>query len=232
MRKNGFSLSEVIIALSIIGIAAAIAMPAISKARPDKYKMRVLNCYKTIGEVTSNLLNNDSIYFRKSVAGATSSDFNDDGTPKSSTQYGCNGLFCTEMPYDGSGYNTTDYKGVCKYPNLMISLLQLDDTTKCNGNNTIKAASGNMPDGTTWEIRAEGTSAANGYKITIDMDSSNNSPNHEYHKTNYKNPDRFIFFVDSDGDVKAHTSDKLTEVYLDNMTRNDRKADFDEAANK
>ena len=40
MKKNGFTLSELIITLSIIGVASALMMPAITKAMPDKNKTK------------------------------------------------------------------------------------------------------------------------------------------------------------------------------------------------
>ena len=39
-----------------------------------------------------------------------------------------------------------------------------------------------------------------------------------------------MFNVSIDGEVTASPDDKLTEVYLKNMTQTDRQADFDEAA--
>lgn len=231
MKKKGFTLAEILITLSIIGIASAIAAPYLTKAIPDKYKTRVLKNYQTISQVTDDLLANENLYYRKDPSTATSGDFNSDGTFKITTQYGCIGLNCKEMPYPITGYNTSDFMNICKYPNLMAASLAADTPTLCSTSNSFSKFK--TSDGTDMKISAKGTTIAEGYTIEIDVDQTTNGKNCVYNKNaGCKNPDRFRFFVNSDGDIMADSSDPLTAVYLENMTRVDKKADFDAAYNK
>ena len=56
MNKKGFTLAEVLIALAIIGVTAAITAPMLSSLMPDKHKAMVLKYYKTITDINKDLL--------------------------------------------------------------------------------------------------------------------------------------------------------------------------------
>lgn len=53
MRKTGFTLPELLITLGVIGIAAALIVPAIGNIMPDKNKVLVLNAYSSLGKITN-----------------------------------------------------------------------------------------------------------------------------------------------------------------------------------
>ena len=57
MKKQAFTLSEILISLTIIGVVAAITSPLISGIIPDKDKVAVLKVYKTVTELNQTLLN-------------------------------------------------------------------------------------------------------------------------------------------------------------------------------
>ena len=61
MKKYGFSLSEILVALAVVGIVAAIITPMSSAILPDKNKVEVLKAYNALSETTQNLLNNNMI---------------------------------------------------------------------------------------------------------------------------------------------------------------------------
>lgn len=48
MNKNGFTLAETLITLSIIGIAAVLISPSLRQLIPSKNKMEFMECYKQI----------------------------------------------------------------------------------------------------------------------------------------------------------------------------------------
>ena len=224
MKKRGFTLAEILVTLGIIAVASAILAPAITNMRPDRYKFKVLDCYRLANEATEAMLSNPEIYYRQPIDSSTpTSAFLSNGMLNPNTQYGCNGLRCTLRP-TLSQFNSTNYSGDCKYPNLMMAMLNLENVTQCTS--SITEASGMMQSQIEWHIYVIPPASLNGYQITIDLDHSSNSANCAY--TTCSNPDMFIFKVSPSGDISG--IDKLTQVYLSNMANTDKSADFEEAA--
>ena len=62
MRKNGFTLAEVLLSMTIIGIIASITAPSLMNLFPNKDKVQTLKYKKLITEINAELLNNPSIY--------------------------------------------------------------------------------------------------------------------------------------------------------------------------
>lgn len=221
MKKRGFTLAEILITLGIIAVASAILAPAIMNMRPDRYKFKVLDCYRLANEATEAMLSNPEIYYRKAIDANAS--FLSNGMLNPVTQYGCNGLKCTLKP-TLSQFNNTKYSGNCKYPNLMTAFLKLDNVTDCNNNASPYVATGTMNNIIEWQIQYIPTVGV--YTIMIDMNSTE-GPNASY-SSSQTHPDRFTFWVKPSGDILG--SDNLTRVYLSNMANTDKSADFEEAA--
>ena len=119
MRKQGFTLAELIITLGIIGVAAALIAPALGNLMPDKNKLTVLNTAKTINEVTEKLLDNSHIYYKT-------------GT--------CIGLGCQGAPLDE---DYASYSGKSKFANLLVASLNADgDVTRSDSSISFRAADG------------------------------------------------------------------------------------------
>lgn len=218
MKKHGFSMAELLVALTIIAVGAAILIPSYLALRPDKYKFKVLSYYNAVNNVTENLLENSAIYFRDA-----------DGSD-------CNGLGCTQKP-EVAPYNTDDYSRYEKYPNLLLDMLNLQDTVNFVGNpdhndvsQPIGSAKGRLPDGSYWVIEAYKNEEKYpyDYRIIIDMNSESEGPNCVYDVNNCKSPDKFVFYVDNIGDISG--DDPLTKVYIRNMTNLDKTADYDAAS--
>ena len=62
MRKKGYTLSEVLIAVTIIGIVAATILPLVNRIKPDDTKIKYLQTYDAINKVITDLVNNRSYF--------------------------------------------------------------------------------------------------------------------------------------------------------------------------
>ncbi len=61
-RFKGFTLTELMIALTVIGILVAVVTPAVMKTRPNKNKMMVKKTFYTTEQIVSSLINDDILY--------------------------------------------------------------------------------------------------------------------------------------------------------------------------
>lgn len=63
MKKfKGFTLSEVLIAITVVGILIAIITPAIVKNKPNSKKMLIKKSYYTAESIVSSLINDERFY--------------------------------------------------------------------------------------------------------------------------------------------------------------------------
>ena len=96
MKKAGFTLSEVLISMTIIGVVAAISMPALSNIFPDRNKAKVLKYQALIASTISEMLDDDTIcHPRTSIVSGARDTYvltRSDGTR-------CEGLTCLEIPF-------------------------------------------------------------------------------------------------------------------------------------
>ena len=61
-RLRGFTLSELMIAITVLGILTATVLPALLKNNPNQNKMMMKKAYYTLSSVVSELINDTSIY--------------------------------------------------------------------------------------------------------------------------------------------------------------------------
>jgi len=102
MKKNGFTLPELLIAMVIIGIVSALLAPSLTSFMPSKEKVNFFKAYNAVLRVNEDLLSNPSIYAS-------------DGT--------CEGLACTAAPDDP---DFSAFSGMNKYINLLAKNLETD----------------------------------------------------------------------------------------------------------
>lgn len=62
MKKPAFTLTELIIAIAIIGVAAALALPSMINIMPDGKKMKVIKYYNIINNTVEEILANPDLY--------------------------------------------------------------------------------------------------------------------------------------------------------------------------
>ena len=210
--KKGFTLSELLITMGIIGIAAAILAPAIGNIMPDSNKGKVLKVYNVLTNANQKLLNNPSFYIEKygSPSYLGFGDVND--------------------PSDTS-YSGENYHDVFKYGFLLATVLDTNGTVT----KTSSGAKFTTNDGIEWDISTKKELSQDGWiatsVVTIDVNPNNSSSKSCYYgqSEGCKNPDIYKFDVDTYGGVTG--ADPLTKAYLLNPTRmNDKKADYAKAA--
>ncbi len=61
-KKDGFTLAEVLIALSIVGVVAIIMIGSLGKIKPNQEKAMFRKAYYTVERVVSELLNDEELY--------------------------------------------------------------------------------------------------------------------------------------------------------------------------
>ncbi len=62
MKKTGFTLSELLITLAVIGVVSALVLPSISGFLPDKNKAKIIKYNSELNNVINTILTDDSIY--------------------------------------------------------------------------------------------------------------------------------------------------------------------------
>ncbi len=217
MKKNGFTLSELIISLSVIGIASALMMPAITKLMPDRYKTKTINVHSKIVSAVTTLLDDDSIYWCRD---------NDDKEGLS-----CDGE-AKKAPFEDDPQHR--YEGSGKFENLMVYQLGLEAARLPIDNYRWMT-----PDGASWRFERgcddngtfranNGTCAINNtlcYRITVDLNGAavSKRPNRIFGQNGERKPDRFRFRVDNYGGVTPE--DAMSASYLRNSFKSADKKD-------
>lgn len=199
MKKTGFTLAELVITLTIIGISAALVLPQIMNLAPDKYKVRVLNIYSDLSAATENLLNvNKGYYIEKDVKGGPEVDGEEypDGIPD------CTGLECTDAVEGCSG----DTKYAC----LLAKEL---GATASGGNITLS-------DGLKLVIEKK----TDYHVITVDTGFGDGC----FYLDGCKNPDKFKIKVTNDGGF-APADPLLEAYLLNPTNMHSKKEDFAKA---
>lgn len=138
MKKlKGFTLTELMIALSVIGILVAVVTPAIMKTRPNKNKMMIKKTFYTTEQIVSSLINDERLY----------PDMRDDcGRTASEGET----LNCA-WGFDYTGavtYEGVSYSGASKFENLFTNMLN------------VKSQNGHVyttSDGVNWDMTGAST---------------------------------------------------------------------------
>ena len=104
---------ELLVAIAIIGVVAALTAPALMNMMPDKTKMQVVKIHKIICEINKELIE-DPLLFQDTteiVGGVDKDKFK--------------GFQNTENPRGGE-YATGGYSGNAKYAKLLASKLRIE----------------------------------------------------------------------------------------------------------
>ena len=211
MKKFGFTLSEIIITLGVVGVVAAITAPLIEGLMPDSNKAKVLKVYKTVHSINKELLNDRSLYIE--------GEYNNNK---------CTGFGCQNLP-SNPDKNDAKYQGSQKYPHLLIDHLDVIDINYPDSSQP-SLVEFKTSDGVTWKFtfasrpKVSENPIKYGYKTKFYVDFSTDGSGCIYDNSCLK-PTRFRFDMNAQG--KLVGDDPLTKAYLENPYKlNDRKKDY------
>lgn len=183
-RSHGFTLSEMLLTILIVGILAAVTLPTVQKAHPDKLEAMRRKSYYILENTVSQIYTDDTMY-RKKVDGS------DPGFQNTET----------------IKLNGKTYEGRTKFCELYANSLnkRVNTTTNCTPNAKTFTTSDNVD----WYLPV--TDFTEGYAaITFDVNGKAD-PNCE-RGAQCKKPDRFTYYILSNGTIteKQPTINKTT----------------------
>lgn len=117
-RFKGFTMTELMVALAVIGIIVAVVTPAIMKTRPNKNKMMVKKTFYTTEQIVSTLINDARLYpdMRELCY--------EDGYTEAEDFYCAWGFdYQNDVNYEGDTYG-----GSTKFRDLFVSRLNLNSS--------------------------------------------------------------------------------------------------------
>ena len=133
-RFKAFTLTELMIALAVIGVLVAIVTPAIMRTRPNKNKMMVKKSYYEVEKIVSSLINDETLY----IDGRDACNSQEASSARGECNWGFD-------DYNAVTYDGETYENGTKFPGLFGAKLNFRtaDTT-----NWIYTTS----DGVTWYL--------------------------------------------------------------------------------
>ena len=211
MKKQGFTLAEALITVGIIGVVAALILPAVNNLRPDQNKVLYLKAHDALGYALHNLASNSKLF---------PAYIEEEQIPCASYP-----LLNTEAPIEE---RFEDYTGRTKLCNLLaLSMNVNSDNITCSGNsynfsqatfdndfnNNISFTTQNSMQ---WRVVPQALAIADGnaeYQTDIYVDvNGNKAPNCIYNANSCTDPDRFMFLVDAKGTL--YPADPMGRAHL------------------
>lgn len=203
MKKQGFTLVELLLVLGIIAIIAAVAAPALGNLMPDKNKVKVLKTYKVINDLTQDLLHDPGIYE-------------------------CPKLSCGEAP---QREDFDQAKGPAKFSYWFTQRMDIAKSYwEGISHSDFGTHKFTTKDGMYWFISVSNINGNIEILINVDGKEAQDSGKSCSYSSSCENPNQFKFVVDDNGNVWGN--DPLTRAYLANPYKmNDKKNDFKAAKN-
>lgn len=211
-RFNGFTLTELMVALAVIGILVAVVTPAIMKTRPNKNKMMIKKTFYTTEQIVSSLINDERLYPDMRDACGT-------GVVSSSPDIYCAYGFDYTEPVE---YEGETYSGETKFAELFKSRLNVK--SEVSGDDGLIFYT---TDGVRWDLtglknawpsgqvpgKFDGTNApSNTGTILIDVDGSD-GVNKRQKDSDVDSFDRYEIQILSNGKLRINPEDSRAVEY-------------------
>lgn len=217
ISKKGFTLSEVMITLGLIGVLSAILIPTVTKITPSNNKVMLRKANYTLQKTISTMINDDTNYPPDQTG--TSTD-----TPPATVERGFN---YTAIP-TGSNVPT----GNNKFCYLFTQSLNTVETVDCTVGSTWAFST---TDGILWTVYSTGFNLNAGdfssTLVTVDVNGAKTPNCNEDGLSNPTvsacvgtkiDPDTFQFGIRYDGKIQVLTSDNTAANILSNPTDNQK----------
>ena len=156
-KKNGFTLAEILVTLSVIGVISAITLPMITNSRPNQEMIMLKKAYYNAARVVSELINDDDFYPERA-----------DNLAKS----GFGNTIISDMTGGNEAkYNGKTYKGDEKFCGLFAVKLNKAKAANCKSRVALSSG-GNFTsgDGMIWSMPV--SNFANDEYILVDVNGS------------------------------------------------------------
>ena len=202
MKKTGYTLAEILIAIAVVGVIAGLLLPMVGKIRPDMNKMLFLQTYDSIVQVTSKLASDERYY------NPADPEWDYSKYPLLDT--------ATKYKFNGKEYDTNK-----KYCELLAIGLNAESNS-CNGNpNQVteysSPATFETPNGVRYWVNTDisvNTDGSKSYQTDIYFDVDGAEGNNCTYATSCTQPDRYRLLVSAEGEVIP--SDSMSQYYLAN----------------
>lgn len=199
-RFKGFTLTELMIALAVIGIIVAVVTPAIMRTRPNKNKMMVKKTFYTTENIIATLINDESLYpdMREACY-----EKDPDGGMKNDCYWGFD--YKKEATFEGNSYSDDN-----KFPKLFLAHLNCQEYDDSGYACT-------TTDGVYWDLSEtvetafdpgqESVDQTNEYEIKIDVNGKNEGPNEVEEDSSTDDFDRYRIEVKVNGKLYVNSDD-------------------------
>lgn len=202
MKKTGYTLAEILIAIAVVGVIAGLLLPMVGKIRPDMNKMLFLQTYDSIVQVTSKLASDERYYKPDDL------DWDYSKYP----------LLDVDNKYK---FNGKDYYSKTKYCELLaIGLNAQSESCKDNPNQVTAYSSPATfitPNGAQYWVKTNiiDNTDSKSYQTDIYFDIDGAEGNNCTYEANIcTQPDRYRLLVSAEGEV--FPSDSMSQYYLAN----------------
>lgn len=234
--KKAFTLAETLITMGIIGIVAALTLPAINQMRPDETKIKYLKAFDALQESVIEIASNKLEYptHEEDITGNVTRVYDSPThrAPLLHISHSNNGSLSSTPPNGPAGTNWNNNSKLCH----LIAWTMNGNNDSCSpdrlqvdppNNNQLGNVAFTTPNGIAWYMRVSRINLSNQQEqaefaenVMIDVNGADR-PNCLYNAVNCRYPDRFWFMITADG--KVTPADPMGKAYIQTRKTNGRR---------